>query len=208
MSRSTQRMILIPMTIGVWTAVAIVASTKFKLAARSPLTLSIGVRPQPVKVLVDGERHGDGAYVETPLKLPLAPGRHKLKISRDGYVAHRITVDVEAGENLRMDDIVLERQSGTQFYGVDVTGDVPLYADVDNGLGHGELPLSLPEITADQPHILTLFPKWPERDGRWSCRFTPTASSTTSGGVHHIKVRQKAGKFRVSNCERMAQKHR
>ena len=201
MKRRTRRLTIISITACVWTAVIFVGSSKQQLLARASATLNIETEPMSVRITVDSDKAESGAYIDTPTQIMLHPGRHKLKISRDGFVTQQLTIDAEAGDALNMDDIMLVRIAGTPLASAEITSDdVPLNCDIDDGFARGVTPMTAPDLLAGQPHQLTCFPKWPGREGAVKCKFTPTMIGDIA--VAHLKLKNKNGKFKISGCDR------
>jgi hypothetical protein len=156
-----------------------------------------------VRITVDSEKAEGGAYIDTPTQIMLHPGRHKLKIARDGFVTQQLTIDAEAGDALNMDDIMLVRVAGTLLANVEITSeDAPLNCDIDDGFARGITPMTAPDLLAGQPHQLSCYPKWPSREGGVKCKFTPTSTGTGDVAVAHLKLKNKNGKFKISGCDR------
>ncbi len=209
MDQATRRTILIIATAFVWLAAGAASVGKFKLAAKAPLVISLGTTPVNVKISIDGQPQEGGAYVETPLKVNMAPGKHKLKISREGFIAHLVSVEGDSGETFRMEDVVLQRNANFNFGSVEVTseGVNALHVDVDEGADKGETPLTAPDLTTDQAHVLTVFPKWPEKEPRFRCKFAfpnPDDSAEPTVSVH---FKFQAGRLKsVTGCEKISKK--
>ncbi len=67
--------------------------------ASAPARLAVATRPAGAEVMLDGRRIG-----RTPLApVPVTPGRHRLRLTAEGYAAWEQTVETPAGETLRLD---------------------------------------------------------------------------------------------------------
>ncbi len=206
MDQATRRTLLISATVFVWVTAGAASVWRFKLAAKPPLTISLGTSPRSVRITVDGEKQFDGLYVETPVKVSMPPGRHKLKISRDGFIAHLVSVEGDSGETFRMEDVVLQRNGNFAFATIDIStqaGEPPVHVEIDDGLASGDTPLVASELTADQTHILSVYPKWPDKDLRFRCRFTPPAAGDEESPSVHVRLRVRGVKVRASNCDKV-----
>ncbi|MHA0111329.1 PEGA domain-containing protein, partial [Klebsiella pneumoniae] len=60
------------------------------MAAKATLTISLATKPTNVRVTIDRVKIDGGSYIDTPTKISLNPGRHEIKIARDGYTAHLV----------------------------------------------------------------------------------------------------------------------
>jgi len=209
MGRHPYREPLVWITICVWTTVGILGVTRFKFAARlAPITIQLESQPRAIRLSVDNERYANGAYVDTPIKLQFKAGRHQIKIARDGFVAHIVTIEGQGGDFFRMDNVVLAHSPTTPMASVQVVADDgPTNFDIDDGLVHGETPSVATEITADQVHQLTLYPQWPNKDQRQRCRFTPVIEPGGDGTPFKLRVRLKNGRFKVTGCDHSKPSH-
>lgn len=66
--------------------------------------LALDSRPSG-KIAID-----DSIVGETPKSLSIRAGTHKIRISREGYLPYEVTIVIEAGEHLRLRDIVLKEK--------------------------------------------------------------------------------------------------
>ena len=64
--------------------------------------LALDSRPSG-KIAID-----DSIVGETPKSLSIRAGKHKIRISREGYLPYEVMIVIEAGEYLRLTDIVLK----------------------------------------------------------------------------------------------------
>jgi hypothetical protein len=204
--RTRRRQALALAAAGVWAAAVITSVGRFKLAARPPMLIALQTEPSAVRLTLDGERLEGGAYVDTPVKLPLNPGQHRLKIARDGYIAHVVSVSGISGKVYNMDSVVLQRHPEAAFTAVEVLPmdlkTPALHVDLDDGLAKGDIPFATNELTADQEHVLSVYPAWPETEPSFRCKFTPPPSE--AGEPHRIKVGLSAnGSVRTQGCERL-----
>jgi len=55
-------------------------------------------------VYVDGELIGNTPRAD----VPVAPGAHRLRVVRDGFRPYELAIQVAAGQELRITDIVLQ----------------------------------------------------------------------------------------------------
>jgi hypothetical protein len=178
MTSPATKQALILLTFAVWAAAVVVKVNGIKLTARAPVTIQLATKPSSVRVTVDGEKQAGGAYLQTPTSLTTPPGRHRLKISRDGYVAHVMTVEGDPGEAFKMEDIVLQALPEARFVTVEVQvqAALPMYVEIDEGHDAGQAPLTSEDLEEGKPHTLVVYPAWPEREPRFTCKFTPPAA--------------------------------
>lgn len=201
-NRTQTRATLATLTVLVWGTAIANSTYKIKLAAKTQVSVTLTTKPDAVKISLDGERLEDGAYIVTPTKFPLPPGRHKLKIARDGYVAHVITVEKDSGEQFKIDDVVLQKNPDLTFASLTVDGyDAPIYVEIDDGLVRGDTPLATADVTLGTEHTLTVFPRGRENpDVKWKCRFTPKGEA--DGAEYGIKLRTKGDLVKAANCDK------
>lgn len=202
-TRAVRRAALISVTALVWAAAIANTSYRFKLAAKAGIAVSLTTLPEAVLVSVDGERQFNGAYVLTPLKLGIPPGKHKIKIARDGYIAHIVTVEGDSGEQFKMDDVVLQRNPELSFAKVSVDAPEPgVYIEIDDGLVRGATPLVTDALVLGAEHHVAVFPRGKANvEAKWACRFTPPGE--LDGSEHAIKLKVKGDQVRATGCEKM-----
>ncbi len=209
MDKATRRTTLIFATAFVWLAAGAASVGKFKLAAKAPLVISLGTTPASVKIFIDGQPQFEGAYVETPLKVNMPPGKHKLKISREGFIAHLVSVEGDAGETFRMEDVVLQRNANFNFGSVEITseGINVLHVEIDEGADKGETPATAPDLTTDQQHVIAVFPKWPEKEPRFRCKFAFPNPDDSAEPTVQVHFKFKGGRIKsVTGCEKINRK--
>ena len=131
-----------------------------------------------------------------------------MKIARDGFVAHIVTIEGLSGDSFHMEDVVLARNPATPMATVQVVSDdATANFDIDDGLVQAETPFTAFDITADQIHQLTIYPKWPNKDMRQRCRFTPAIDENDPTAPFKLRLRVKNGKFKVSGCDSSKPSH-
>ena len=74
-----------------------------RAAPASPGRLFINSSPWG-QVYVDGELIGNTPRAD----VPVAPGAHRLRVVRDGFRPYELAIQVAAGQELRITDIVLQ----------------------------------------------------------------------------------------------------
>lgn len=87
-------------------------------------------------VYIDGAPVGGGTLGSIPIRVPnLPPGRHQVRVERDGYVTYEEWVTVEGGQTVRLTAMLqaIAPETGSILIDVDVRG-APIYVDgVDSG---------------------------------------------------------------------------
>ena len=188
----------------IWTVNGLIQTKKIVLPARGGVPAVVNASPTRVQVRVDGNATQDGAFLQTPTQIRIAPGQHKITISRPGYITQTFSVVVNMGDSPRF-DATLE-QSSDVHHTFEVTSDDDglegqIQAAVDGGLAAGPLPLSLDdivngkhtlEIRSDSPEIL----KHP-----FTCSFE--LNSPVPVGAQVI-VGRLGKKLKISGCKKMA----
>ncbi len=201
--RTQRRVALITLTTLVWGAALTNSFYKFKLSAKSGISVSLTTKPEHVRVSVDSERQFDGAYVQTPVKIAVPPGRHRIKVARDGYVAHVVTVEGDSGDVFKMDDVVLQKNPDLIFARVIVEAtyegiEARAFVEIDEGLVRGETPLTTHELTLGSEHSLLVYPKGKDVDVKFRCRFTPPGEM--DGAEHAIKIKITRDAVKATGC--------
>ncbi len=208
MERSAKHKILTLLNLVVWSGVVIVGSGKIELFAKPSVTVTLTTTPTHVRLGINGKKHEMGQYLETPLSVAVSPGKSKIKISREGFVTHIITVEGSSGETLTLDNVTLQPLQSAKFTSVEVQSGAEgmrYYGDIDDGIGRGELPLKIKDLQAEVPHILTIYPEWPKRLPRLRCRFTPPESLDPEAPyLIDVKIRQ--DKLRANGCSNLKEK--
>ncbi len=203
------RNVLMTVTAFVWVAAISASVGRFKLAAKTPLTISLSTQPENVRLHVDGERQFGGAYVATPVKVNLRPGRRKLRISRDGYAPHVVAIEGDAGENFRMDEVVLKKDKPDSFAMVEIIRDgAAVHVDIDDGLAQGETPFTTADLSGNTTHTLAAYSAWPDKEPVFRCRFK-TVPHRDGEPPQRIKLKSKAGTVRsATGCQKTASRPR
>jgi hypothetical protein len=211
--------ILMIVTALVWVAAIATSVGKFRLAAKAPVSVTLSTKPSSVRVLVNGQKQFDGAYVETPRQLTLAPGKSNIKISREGYISAAFSVDAIGGESINMTDVVLQKNADLQFQPLEVLTpeeDEPVYISLNNGFVTGETPVGTSDPVIGSTYILTAYPNWPDQEGSQRCRVRlpggksgDEAESVLKTDVHRVMIRRSAknpGQLLFRGCDKLRAK--
>jgi hypothetical protein len=203
MNRQVKHRILTLLNIGVWSSVVAVGAGKVTLFAKPAVSVSLMTTPSAVRISVDGKKIENGQYLESPITFPVSTGKHKLKIARDGFVTHIVSIEGESGESLNLNNVVLQPLQSATFTTVSVTSkdpSLPLHADINDGIGRGELPLKISDIQAQVTHILSVYPEWPKKTPRLRCRFNPPVS-VDPDAPYMIEVQVRGGRLKAAGCQ-------
>jgi hypothetical protein len=84
-------------------------------------TLSVQSSPEGANIFLDGARTGK----TTPARLAVAPGKHTLMLSKEGYQDEAATADLRAGEPFTYAPILKPRSAGVGGLFRKVMGGVP-----------------------------------------------------------------------------------
>jgi serine/threonine-protein kinase len=90
-------------------------------AASRMATLSVQSSPEGANIFLDGARTGK----TTPARLAVAPGKHTLMLSKEGYQDEAATADLRAGEPFTYAPILKPRSAGVGGLFRKVMGGVP-----------------------------------------------------------------------------------
>lgn len=176
----------------VWMLATFVSFVRYRLAAQSHVTLVISTTPQAIRLNLNGEKFANGAYVETPLKVPVSPGKTRVKIFRDGYVPHLVSVEGESGDIFRMDGIFLQKNPDMVFSRLSIQSLPPeggMFAEIDDGFARGEIPFVVNDLSPSKPHSLIVYPNWPDKSGSQKCLISSRQLAKVDE-PYVIKVRQ------------------
>ena len=194
---------LVAATVIVWICAISASFVRFRLAAQGHVTVVLSTMPNTIRLTLNGQKYADGAYVETPVKIPVAPGKNRFKIFRDGYVPHIVSVEGEAGDTYRMEGVTLQKKPDTNFGRLAVEAAAVgrgLFAEIDDGFARGELPLIIDDLVPTKPHSLVVYPNWPEKTGLARCQ-VPSKSLAKLDDPQIVKVRLgKKGRLMLQGC--------
>ena len=149
--------------------------------SKLPGALEIRTTPAVVKVKLDGRPIENHAYIKTPLVIKkIKKGEHTITFSRDGFADETLALTVEAGEEIRRDDIVLKQVKKMAPVRVTFKSTVPkeVRVVVDRGILNETIRsttvLNLEYITFGESHTLTVYPR---KASPFKCQFVPRAQS-------------------------------
>jgi hypothetical protein len=189
----------------VWTLLLVASLGKLELLARSGIPVELRTNPSAVKVLIDGLPINKDQYVQTPAKIYLNAGEHKLAIKRLGYVSYITTVVVQSGVALALEEIVLEPKNSDRHGKVHIEAlgfdDATVNADVNSGFWIGSLPLTIDDLQVDIPHHLTFSSSESQLKRTVSCSFVLTEANIKEPlKLKLIKVNP--SKLKLVNCSK------
>ncbi|HKO98597.1 MAG TPA: PEGA domain-containing protein [Pyrinomonadaceae bacterium] len=119
----------------------------------APVSLWVVSKPPNSKVFVDGELKGE-TNAEGELKLDLIPGRHTIRVARDGYVSSEGEVEVAATREANEVEFTLA-QAVTSVNVVTSPTEAEVYLDdVYRGATNGNGLLVIERVNPTQPHTL------------------------------------------------------
>jgi hypothetical protein len=177
---------------------------RYRLAAQSHVTLVISTTPQAIRLTLNGEKYADGAYIETPIKVPVSPGKTRVKIFRDGYVPHLVSVEGESGDIFRMEGIFLQKNPEMVFSRLAIqslASEGGLFAEIDDGFARGELPFVVNDLAPSKAHSLVVYPNWPDKSGSQRCEISSRQLAKVDE-PHVIKVRRnKKRRINFMGCQ-------
>jgi hypothetical protein len=207
MNRNARFKILSLLTASVWAAATFTLVQRKKLASKAAVTVALATEPRLVRIQVKGDKTQPAAYIETPTTLSLLPGRRKIRILRDGYRGHDMMVEGDAGDQINMGGVVLERDPDAVFgkLAVKVEGG-PVWFEVDDGLFRGEQSAESDDIVVGAEHVLSVSLAREPESSRVRCRFLLTDTHVeTPHAVTVRRVKSKGGKpdtLKVIPCEK------
>lgn len=208
MNRDARFKILSLLTASVWAAATFTLVQRKNLASKAVVTVAIATEPRLVRIQVKGDKAQPAAYIETPTTLSLLPGRRKIRILRDGYRGHDMMVEGDAGDQINMGGVVLERDPAAAFgkLAVKVEGG-PVWFEVDEGLFRGEQSAESDDIVTGE-HLLSVSLAREPQGNRVRCRILLSeAHAETPHTVTVRRIKGRGGKpdtLKVTPCERPA----
>lgn len=209
---SQKQKILIAITATVWTLALVIQSQKINPLSKTDLNISLKTLPNTVRITIDKDAFNLGDYVDTPVIIPVKPGRHKIKIARDGFTFQTLIAEGAAGDYVTFNDIELQRRPGIDFRPIEIVGDSlssPYFVEVDQGLARGFTPLTSSDIPAAGTHIVEVFPQWPQKNGRGRCSYTTsnTQKMNTPQNPVRIEIKRQGTKLKLMGCDTFKQKN-
>jgi len=195
---------LVAATVLVWIGAISTSFVRYRLAAQGHVTLMLATTPTAIRLSLNGQKYADGSYVETPLKIPLIAGKTRIKIFRDGYVPHIVSVEGEIGDTYRMDGVVLQKIPDADFGRLAIQAPAAargLFVEVDDGFARGELPLIVEDLAPTRPHSLLVYPNWPGKSAMVRCQ-VPSRQPAKADEPQIVKIRQnKKGRLFFDGCQ-------
>lgn len=211
-----KRLILVFLTVGVWSLVFLLSFKSFPLAARSPTTLSITSDPANIRLRVDGKYYGNG-YLSTPLKIKIPSGRHQIKVVREGYIAQIMNILGNPNDVINMENIVLEKDRRFAFSAVEINhiGQQPIQFEVNSGFASGETPRTVENLIRTKAHVITFFPNWPNTHDKERCKLVfPNDSGSQDSSIDNmsvvtvksLKLRNGRTRLKITGCKKLRRK--
>ena len=207
MNRNLRFRILTLLTASVWTAAIANMFMHNRLSAKGAVSVQLATEPKIVKILVKGDKTQPVSYVETPTTFSLAPGRRKIRIIRDGYRTHEMTIEGDAGYHINMGQIVLEPDPDLSFAKLELRMEGgSAYYYINNGLVRGEQNASINDLVVGQEYVLTVALSNETLTPRTRCRLLLKDSHSEIPHVVTIKRTKsrggKADSLKVIPCDR------
>lgn len=139
------------------------------------MTLILQTMPASVKINIDGRDYDGGVYKQTPVRIPLTPGEHRIKMSRSGYQPETIDIDGAPGSTFREEKIVLRRAAKVQWQNVKITVNpvhLRLPISIDDNFIVGDAPVVVTDLEANRAHSLIFYvPRDRDRGPGYKCQF-------------------------------------
>lgn len=195
------------MTVAVWTAAISNLALHKRFASKSSVRIQLTTEPRSVRILVKGEKTIPTGHIETPTTLNLTPGRRRIRIARDGYRAHDMTIEGEAGDQINLGQIVLERDPALNLgkLAIRIEGGSVWY-ELNDGLVNGDQNLELDDLVIGTEHVLSVALVNEPGAPRQRCRIILQESHAQAPYVLTIKrIKSKNNKvdlLKIAPCER------
>ncbi len=159
-------------------------------------TLELHTTPERVAIKIDGHSIQEGRYVLTPAHLSLPVGSHTLELSRPGYAADPITVQITDG--ITKKEVALREQKAMAPLRIRVTTPDPktYYLVVDTGLEISSLSSKhywdVVGIPFGEKHIVEIYTDSTKATLLMTCTFTPRAQSWQAPFVVDANLEKKS----------------
>lgn len=208
MSPIKKNLLLLCCNLAVWAVNAFTYSGGITLFAKKGIPVVIETTPPRTRLSVNGAIwRGTGitnGWVQSPARINLIPGQHKITLERPGYIPHSFKVLVTEGDSeMRLNselEISTEANSSVE---IDVT-DQDLQNStfiLDQGLEITAPPLMAHDLTPGM-HILEI-----RQSGTDNSKLKPflcTFSIPATGNqTYKITVSTKSGRIHATNCLRL-----
>jgi hypothetical protein len=203
-----KNLLLLCCNLAVWAVNSFTYSSGITLFAKKGIAVVIQTTPPRTKLSVNGAVwRGTGitnGWVQSPARINLIPGQHKITLERPGYIPHSFKVLVtESDSEMRLNselEISTEANSSVE---IDVTDEDLQTATfiLDQGLEIAAPPLIAQDLTPGM-HILEIRKSSAEnsKSKPFLCTFSiPSAGNAT----YKITVSAKNGRIQASNCLRL-----
>jgi hypothetical protein len=154
-------------------------------AKSTPPTLTIRTSPSRVKVSIDNKPIKNNNYIvastKYPLRLNIKPGRHRLKVSREGYRSYQYVFSAANGDAINKQDIILKDRSRPARVMIRVkpkTESVKI--DINRGyyvatVGPKGKSVVTPDLHHKRSYKMKVYPNTPSKTGAFYCKFKATA---------------------------------
>lgn len=168
--------------------------TSLRVSTGNFLQLRLDTTPSTVKISINGRKYQNGQYLQTPLTLKSKPGRHIVKIFRQGYKVRKFEYQGRKGQLIEK-TLVLD--SATHFSPVRIVSSnkhKKYLLDVNSGFFRGNSPALIPDLAFNKRHTVKVLPKGRSRKSSFTCSFVPTSYSKTNPYILIITTRRCIGR--------------
>ena len=193
------------------TALALAASlsliifTKLK-AQNVPPVLVLRTSPARVKVSLDKRALNKGRYLtattQNPIKLTLTPGKHRLKVTREGYRPYTFIFNAEKGQVITKTDIILKDRLRPARVMIEMDpATQPIKIDINNGFYQATLKpkqktMVTPDLHYKRNYSMRVYPDINSRKNSFVCKFKATALDWKMRNVVTINPQRKSCKVK------------
>jgi hypothetical protein len=110
-------------------------------------SIELHTNPPGAELYLDGELQSE----KTPVRLNLLVGAHELRLEKDGYEPHTMTVRIDDSDSRKDVDLVPVSEPGMMTVGIRVTP-VAARVTVDERVHEGVRSIQLPNLDPTRPH--------------------------------------------------------
>ncbi len=148
-----------------------------------PAQLTIRSQPSRVRILVNQSYVNQGKYLRAssqyPLRLNLKPGKHSVVISRIGYHPYKLELDLEEGDKVVKDDIVLKERATLAALKIRTKSENTYLINIEDGFFVAQLspPATnsiAPDVTVGRSYRMRIMDSVSKE--QFACRFTARAT--------------------------------
>lgn len=208
MSPNVRNTWLLSLNLCLWSMNALIASGTINLFAKKTVPVMIETTPPRTRVSLNGNiLRGPGVingWIQTPAKIQLPPGQHKITVERNGYAPHAFKVLITEGDsNMTLKSDLQISSDANNEVTIEVLDQDLMTATIilDQGLEAQNAPIVARDLVPGM-HILEIHPGNDDIQKKkpFVCTFNIPATGMAS---HKVTASLKNGRIQATNCQRL-----